>query len=56
MGAAFFWAFGTGFILFKVIQATMGLRVAPEEEMEGLDYGEHGATAYPDFQLASHHL
>jgi len=56
MGAAFIWAFGTGFILFKVIQATMGLRVTPEEEMEGLDYGEHGATAYPDFQLASHHL
>jgi Amt family ammonium transporter len=54
MGSAFIWAFGTGFILFKVIQATMGLRVTPEEEMEGLDYGEHGATAYPDFQLTSH--
>ena len=52
--AAFVWAFGTGFIMFKIISATIGLRVTPEEEMEGLDYGEHGGTAYPDFQKASH--
>ncbi|HED00742.1 MAG TPA: ammonium transporter [Proteobacteria bacterium] len=51
IGAAFIWAFGTGFILFKVIEKTMGLRVTPEEEMEGLDFGEHGATAYPNFQI-----
>jgi hypothetical protein len=25
---------------------TMGLRVSEEEELEGLDYGEHGAHAY----------
>jgi Amt family ammonium transporter len=54
IGTAFVWAFGTGFILFKLIQVTIGLRVKPEEEMEGLDYGEHGATAYPDFQIVSH--
>jgi Amt family ammonium transporter len=54
VGSAFIWAFGAGIILFKVIDATMGLRVSPEEEMEGLDYGEHGATAYPDFQMTSH--
>jgi ammonium transporter, Amt family len=33
-------------LLFGVIKATMGLRVAPEEEVEGLDYGEHGMRAY----------
>jgi Amt family ammonium transporter len=54
VGSAFIWAFGAGIILFKVIDSTMGLRVSPEEEMEGLDYGEHGATAYPDFQMTSH--
>ena len=27
----------------------MGLRVAEEEEREGLDIGEHGLQAYPDF-------
>ena len=51
--AAFVWAFGTGFLMFKLIQKTIGLRVSPEEEAEGLDYGEHGANAYPDFVAAS---
>ncbi|MFH1885217.1 MAG: ammonium transporter [Pseudomonadota bacterium] len=54
IAVAFAWAFGTGFILFKLIASTVGLRVTPEEEMEGLDFGEHGATAYPDFQHTSH--
>ena len=53
IGAAFVWAFGAGLIMFKVIQATIGLRVTPEEETDGLDYGEHAASAYPDFQIAS---
>jgi len=39
--------------MFKLIQNTIGLRVSPEEETEGLDYGEHAACAYPDFQVAS---
>jgi len=51
IGAAFVWAFGAAFILFKVIDLTIGLRVSEEEEMEGLDIGEHGATAYNDFQV-----
>jgi Amt family ammonium transporter len=33
-------------LLFGVIKATMGLRVTPEEELEGLDYAEHGMRAY----------
>jgi Amt family ammonium transporter len=49
----FAWAFVAGLVLFKLIDMTMGLRVSPEEEAEGLDYGEHGATAYPDFQVAT---
>jgi Amt family ammonium transporter len=28
-----------------------GIRVSEEEEMEGLDYHEHGNVAYPNFQL-----
>jgi len=32
--------------LFLIIKATMGLRVSPEEEVEGLDLGEHGMHAY----------
>ena len=36
-------------IFWKIIDATMGIRVPAEEEMEGLDIGEHGNVAYPDF-------
>ena len=36
-------------VLFQVIKRTIGLRVPPEEEMEGLDITEHGAPGYnPD--------
>ncbi|XOF34679.1 MAG: ammonium transporter [Candidatus Electrothrix sp. YB6] len=49
IGSAFVWSFGCAFILFSVIKATVGLRVTEEEEVEGLDYGEHGSHAYADF-------
>lgn len=39
----------TSLIIFGVIKATMGLRVSKDEEMEGLDVGEHGMVAYHDF-------
>jgi len=50
IGTAFVWALGTGLILFKLIDLTIGMRVGKEEELSGLDFIEHGATAYPDFQ------
>jgi Amt family ammonium transporter len=49
IAVAFVWTFTTAFILFKVLAATVGLRVTAEEEINGLDLGEHGASAYPDF-------
>lgn len=49
--AAFAWAFGLGLILFIVIQKTIGLRVAADEELKGLDIGEHGMEAYSGFQI-----
>ncbi len=40
-------------IVFKVIKATVGLRVSMEDEIEGLDTTEHGlAAAYSDFVTA----
>ena len=33
-------------LILKLADATVGLRVAPEEETEGLDYTAHGETAY----------
>ena len=46
--AAMAWGFGVGFIMFKLIDVTMGLRATDEEEEEGLDEPEHGASAYPE--------
>ncbi len=40
------WALGTGFILFKILKATNGLRVSRRIEEEGLDIYEHGESAY----------
>jgi Amt family ammonium transporter len=40
----------SGLVLFKVLSVTVGLRVSPEEELEGLDIGEHGNMAYPEFR------
>jgi Amt family ammonium transporter len=37
---------------FFVIKQIVGLRVTPQEELEGLDIGEHGNAAYPDFHPA----
>ena len=52
--ACFLWTFGVAFAMFKIIEATNGLRVSPEEEMEGLDFTEHGGVAYPDFEVHSY--
>jgi len=44
-------AFPVAFIIFSVLKATLGLRVTAEEEIEGLDIGEHGMEAYAGFQI-----
>jgi len=40
------YAFGISWLLLKVIHETMGLRMSPEQEVQGLDYTEHSETAY----------
>jgi Amt family ammonium transporter len=39
-------------IAWFIIKQVVGLRVTREEELEGLDIGEHGNAAYPDFSPA----
>lgn len=51
--AVLVWCLITGFILFYAIKVITGLRVTQEEEQAGLDYEEHGASAYPDFNVSS---
>jgi Amt family ammonium transporter len=36
-------------LIWLLIKATMGIRVTLKEEIEGLDIGEHGNQAYPEF-------
>ena len=45
------WCFITGFALFSIIKAVIGLRVSKEEELRGLDIDEHGMEAYSGFQI-----
>ncbi|MFH1080746.1 MAG: ammonium transporter [Pseudomonadota bacterium] len=42
--------FIVAYAVFYLIKMVMGLRVSAEEEIVGLDLGEHGTKAYPDFQ------
>jgi Amt family ammonium transporter len=43
---AFIWSAVVAFIAYKIVDLTIGLRVAEEEEREGLDISSHGETAY----------
>ena len=51
IGAAtiFGWVFVTSLVVWSVLKMTMGIRVSEEEEYEGLDIGECGMEAYPEF-------
>ncbi len=42
-----------GYVMFKLLDVTMGLRVDPEQEAEGLDQYEVAVIAYPDFNIRS---
>lgn len=36
-------------LVWVLLKATMGIRVSLQEEIDGLDIGEHGNSAYPEF-------
>jgi Amt family ammonium transporter len=38
-------------VVFMAIKKAIGLRVTKEEELRGLDIGEHGMEAYSGFQI-----
>jgi Amt family ammonium transporter len=43
--------FPVAFLIFKGLKSTIGIRVSEEEELKGLDIGEHGMEAYSGFQI-----
>jgi len=49
----FAWVFVMSFIAWFAIKMTLGIRVSEEEEYEGVDIGECGLEAYPEFTKAS---
>jgi Amt family ammonium transporter len=51
IGAAtiFGWVFSTSFVTWFILKMIMGIRVSEEEEYEGVDIGECGLEAYPEF-------
>lgn len=46
-------AFAAMFVIFMIIKMTIGIRISRQEELRGLDIGEHGMEAYADFQSFS---
>ena len=47
----FGWSFVASLITWGVIKVIMGIRVSEEEEYEGVDIGECGVEAYPEFTI-----
>ncbi len=45
--------FATSALVWIILKKTIGIRVSLEEEIQGLDIGEHGNFAYPDFAIIS---
>ena len=45
--------FASSALVWLILKKTMGIRVSREEELQGLDIGEHGNAAYPDFAPAA---
>ena len=45
----FVWVFAASSVVWVLIKVTVGLRVTPEEEFEGVDMSECGMEAYPEF-------
>ena len=52
MISIFAWVFAASFIVWFILKKTVGIRVSEEEEYEGVDIGECGLEAYPEFTSA----
>ncbi len=48
--------FASSALVWFILKKTVGIRVSAAEEIEGLDIGEHGNVAYPDFTPATESL
>lgn len=46
-----FWVIASAYIIFKLVDKVIGLRVSKAEEHVGLDIEEHGIESYADFEV-----
>jgi Amt family ammonium transporter len=46
--------FVSSLAVFAVLKATIGIRVKPDQELDGLDIHEHGVYGYPDLVATDH--
>jgi Amt family ammonium transporter len=51
VGATAAYVFAISMVAWLALKFTMGIRVSAEEEVQGLDIGEHGQEAYPGFTM-----
>ncbi|MBT8444229.1 MAG: ammonium transporter [Gammaproteobacteria bacterium] len=49
IGTIFAWVFVTSLVVWVALKAVIGVRVSEEEEYQGVDLGECGLEAYPEF-------
>jgi Amt family ammonium transporter len=52
IGSIFAWVFVMSFVVWMIIKTVFGIRVSEAEEYEGVDIGECGLEAYPEFNKA----
>lgn len=45
------YVFLISYVVWLILKVTLGIRVSLQEEIEGLDIGEHGNYAYPEFLI-----
>ncbi|MGR8934391.1 MAG: ammonium transporter [Gammaproteobacteria bacterium] len=50
IGIAWIWAFPLSYLVFKLVDKTLGLRASTMHEQRGLDFTEHYEIGYPEFQ------
>jgi len=48
VGTTILWSGVVAFVVFKLLDMVIGLRVPEDQEREGLDVSSHGETAYHD--------
>jgi ammonium transporter, Amt family len=50
IAAAALWTFPLAYVMYKALDAVIGLRATAQQEQRGLDFSEHYEVGYPEFQ------